>query len=142
MYYILVLIYIYNMLWRNDFCYNIFLILNFFQWGSNVIYLKSDRLKWLYLPTCCAIVFDHFFSRLTLKEAISEARTNVINQGSIDVVSHIYHPTPPTSPTPMIKQIKIFIYLVILTVVPEKDAMVLTVITLHKMFTELFLQQQ
>ena len=42
----------------------------------------------------------------------------------------------------MIKQIKIFIYLVILTVVPEKDAMVLTVITLHKMFTELFLQQQ
>ena len=75
-----------------------------------------------------------------LKESVNDFIVTFINNRvSINVVSRIYHPPPPT---PMITEIKIITYVVTLKSVPEKYAKILTVITVHKTFTALFLLLQ
>ena len=104
------------------------------------MYLKSGRFKWPSLPVCCATVFAHFPCQ-TLKESINEFIVNPDNQGITNIWSHIYNPTPPP-PTTIITEIKIITFLVTLTSVIETDAMILTVITTHKMLKVLLPQQQ
>ena len=73
---------------------------------------------------------------------MNEVKINVINNGSINAVSNIYHPPQPPSQTPTIKEIKIFTYSVTLTAFSETYATILTLIIVHPMMASLLLQRQ
>ena len=77
-----------------------------------------------------------------LKESINEIIVIIINQGSINAVSSIYHPPPPQPPILMRTDIKIITFAVTVTEVPETDTMISTIITAQKMFKSLFLKKQ
>ena len=99
-----------NMLWGNDFCYNIFQIVIIFERGKPSYFWNLTVYSGHYIfeiqpfkvdvLACLLSIYCSFLSWPTLKEFVNEVSINVINKWSINVVIHIYHPPPPPTPTP------------------------------------------
>ena len=61
----------------------------------------------------------------------------------MNVVINIYHPPPPTPSQTLMKiGVEAITYLVVLKLDPDTDEMILTVITVIKISTTLFIPQQ
>ena len=117
--------------------------LKYCQMRSKIIYLKPYCFKWLSLAFFVQL-FLIIFSYQTLKWAINKVNVNIINQGTINTVSNLYHtppPPPPSSPpppTPMRTEIKIITSAVTFRTVQETNKMVLTVIPVQFFWQKYF----
>ena len=77
-----------------------FIVPSYFQ-------MRHFTVAFLYLVS---LMFCSFWTYITSKKPLNEVRVNFINKGSINVVSHMYHPPSTTFQTSIILEIKTHIF--------------------------------